>query len=66
MLAVNGDILATNGNDGNLAVTEPNSLLSATILLDRQGAGVLFGVTAVPRQGVYVVDDPTNTLDLLH
>jgi hypothetical protein len=36
MLAVNGDILATNGNDGNLAVTEPNSLLSATILLDRQ------------------------------
>ena len=29
-------------------------------------AGVLFGLTDVPGQGVYFVDDGTNTLDLLH
>jgi hypothetical protein len=65
-LAVNGDILTTNGNDGNLVVTKPNGVQSATILLDPAGAGVLFGLTAVPGQGVYFVDDGTNTLDLLH
>jgi hypothetical protein len=65
-LAVNGDILTANGNDGNLVVTKPNGVQSATILLDPAGAGVLFGLTAVPEQGVYFVDDGTNTLDLLH
>ena len=65
-LAVNGDILTTNGNDGNLVVTKPNGVQSATILLDPAGAGVLFGLTAVPGQGVYFVDDGTNFLDLLH
>jgi DNA-binding beta-propeller fold protein YncE len=65
-LAVNGDILTTNGNDGFLVVTKPNGAQSATILLDPAGAGVLFGLTAVPGQGVYFVDDGTNTLDLLH
>jgi DNA-binding beta-propeller fold protein YncE len=65
-LAVNGDILTANGNDGNLVVTKPNGVQSATILLDPAGAGVLFGLTAVPGQGVYFVDDGTNTLDLLH
>ena len=65
-LAVNGDVLTANGNDGNLVVTKPNGVQSATILLDPAGAGVLFGLTAVPGQGVYFVDDGTNTLDLLH
>ena len=65
-LAVNGDILTTNGNDGNLVETKPNGVQRATILLDPAGAGVLFGLTAVPGQGVYFVDDGTNTLDLLH
>jgi hypothetical protein len=65
-LAVNGDIFTTNGNDGNLVVTKPNGVQSATILLDPAGAGVLFGLTAVAGQGVYFVDDGTNTLDLLH
>ena len=65
-LAVNGDILSTNGNDGNLVVTKPNGVQSATILLDPAGAGVLFGLTAVPGQGVYFGDDGRNTLDLLH
>ena len=65
-LAVNGDVLTANGNDGNLVVTKPNGVQSATILLDPAGAGVLFGLTAVPGQGIYFVDDGTNTLDLLH
>jgi hypothetical protein len=65
-LATNGDILTTNGNDGNMVVTTPKGVQSATILLDPAGAGVLFGLTNVPGQGVYFVDDGTNTLDLLH
>jgi hypothetical protein len=63
-LAVNGDILTANGNDGNLVVTRPNGIQVDTILLDPAGAGVLFGLTDVPGQGVYFVDDGTNTLDL--
>ena len=65
-LAVNGDILATNGNDGNMVVTKPTGIQVNTILLDPAGAGVLFGLIDVPGQGVYFVDDGTNTLDLLH
>jgi hypothetical protein len=65
-LAVNGDILTTNGNDGNLVVTKPNGRQIDTILLDPAGAGVLFGLIDVAGQGVYFVDDGTNTLDLLH
>lgn len=65
-LAINGDILAANGNDGNLVVTRPNGVQVDTILLDPAGAGVLFGLTDVPGQGVYFVDDGTNTLNLLH
>jgi hypothetical protein len=31
------------------------------------GAGALFGLAVAPRgDGVYFVDDATNTLDLLH
>jgi hypothetical protein len=65
-LAVNGDILATNGNDGNMVITRPNGIQRGTVLLDPAGAGVLFGLTDVPGQGVYFVDDGTNTLNLLH
>jgi DNA-binding beta-propeller fold protein YncE len=65
-LAVNGNILAANGNDGNMVITKPNGVQVGTILLDAAGAGVLFGLTDVPGQGVYFVDDGTNTLNLLH
>lgn len=65
-LAVNGDVLTTNGNDGNLVVTTPAGIQISTILLDPAGAGVLFGLTDVPGQGVYFVDDGDNTLKLLH
>ncbi len=65
-LAVNGNILTVNGNDGNLVVTRPNGTQIDTILLDPAGGGVLFGLTDVPGQGVYFVDDGTNTLNLFH
>jgi hypothetical protein len=65
-LAVNGNILSANGNDGNMVVTKHNGLQIDTILLDPAGAGVLFGLTDVSGEGVYFVDDGTNTLNLLH
>ena len=65
-LATNGDILTANGNDGNMVVTTPKGVQRTTILLDPAGAGVLFGLTDAPGQGVYFVDDGTNTLDLFH
>lgn len=65
-LAVNGDILTANGNDGNMVVTRPNGQQIDTILLDPAGAGVLFGLVDVSGQGVYFVDDGDNTLRLLH
>ena len=65
-LAVNGDILATNGNDGNMVVTKPNGVQTKAILLDPAGAGVLFGLVDVPGQSVYFVNDGTNTLNVLH
>jgi hypothetical protein len=65
-LAVNGDILTANGNDGNLVETTPKGTQISTVLLDPAGAGVLFGLTDVSGQGVYFVDDGDNTLKLLH
>ena len=65
-LAVNGDILTVNSNDGNLVRINPKGAQVATITLDSAGAGTLFGLTDVPGQGVYFVDDGMNTLNLLH
>ncbi len=64
-LAANGDILAANGNDGNMVRIRPNGTQKETVLLDPAGAGVLFGLIDVHGQGVYFVDDGTNTLDRL-
>jgi hypothetical protein len=49
----------------------PNGRQIAVKTLDRSGspagAGALFGLAVAPRgNGVYFVDDATNTLDLLH
>ena len=69
-LAVNGDVLTVNGNDGNLVQTTPRGIQVSTTVLDNTGnppgAGTLFGLTDVPGQGVYFVDDGSNTLNLLH
>ncbi len=68
-----GDILTTNGNDGNVVETTPGGAQVAVRLLDNTpptptgGAGTLFGLAVVPGGGgVYFVDDGDNTFRLLH
>jgi hypothetical protein len=69
-LAVDGDVLTTNGNDGYLVETRRNGKQESKTLLDDTGnppgAGTLFGLVDVPGQGVYFVDDGSNTLNLFH
>ena len=73
-IAPGGDILTTNGGDGNLVETTPAGKQVAVKMLDTSpappgpnGNGTLFGLAVAPDgSGVYFVDDGTNTLDLLH
>ena len=73
-MAPNGDILTTNGGDGNLVETTPAGTQVAVKTLDTtpappapNGSGALFGLAITPdHNGVYYVDDATNTLNLLH
>ena len=69
-LAVNGNILTVNGNDGFLVETNPKGVPVFTTLLDNTGnppgAGALFGLIDVAGQGIYFVDDASNTLNLFH
>jgi sugar lactone lactonase YvrE len=73
-MAPNGDILTTNGGDGNIVETTPAGAQVAVVTLDSTpappglpGSGALFGLAVVPdANGVYYVDDATNTLNLLH
>jgi hypothetical protein len=63
-----GDILTVNGNNGYLVTTTPDGNQVSKQLLDSSGnppgAGALFGLTPVTGQGLYYVDDATNTLNL--
>ena len=69
-LSVNGTILTVNGNDGFLVETNSKGVQIFTTLLDNTGnppgAGALFGLTDVPGQGMYFVDDASNSLNLFH
>jgi len=69
-LAIDGDVLTTNGNDGYLVETTRKGMQEFKVLLDDTGnppgAGTLFGLVDVPGQGVYFVDDGSNTLNLFH
>jgi len=69
-LGTDGNILTVNGNNGYLVATTPGGLQIATVLLDSTGtppgAGALFGLVPVKGQGIYYVDDASNTLNLLH
>jgi hypothetical protein len=71
VIAPNGDILTVNAADGNIVETTPAGAQVASFLLDSSGdppgAGALFGLAVTPgADGVYFVDDATNTLDLFH
>jgi len=66
-----GDILTVNSVNGNLVETTPMGAQVTIKMLDKSGspagAGALFGLAVAPHgNGVYFVDDATNTLDLLH
>jgi hypothetical protein len=70
-LAPNGDILTVNAGDGRIVETTPTGAQVAFQWLDTSGSppgsGALFGLVVTPnRNGVYFVDDATNTFGLLH
>jgi hypothetical protein len=66
-LAPNGDLIVTNGNDGNAVEVSLQGKQVATRELVKNGAGALFGVTLAPGgQEMYFVDDGTNALEVAH
>ncbi len=70
-MAPNGNILTVNGGDGNIVETTPTGVQVAVKTLDSSGnppgAGALFGLAVTStNDGVWFVDDATNTLMLLN
>ncbi len=68
VLAPNGNIITSNGGDGNMVETTPAGQQVAVQTADEKtGAGSLFGLVIAPEgKGIYFVDDGENTLNLLH
>ncbi len=68
VLAPNGNIITSNGGDGNMVETTPAGQQIAVRTADKKtGAGSLFGLVLAPEgKGIYFVDDGENTLSLLH
>lgn len=67
VLAPNGNIITTNGGDGNMVETTPEGQQTAVQTADKKtGAGSLFGLAISPSGNtIYFVDDGENTLNLL-
>ena len=74
-IAPNGNILTVNAADGNIVETSPGGVQVAVHTLDTTpaappalpGSGALFGLAVTPdNDGVYYVDDATNTLNLFN
>jgi sugar lactone lactonase YvrE len=76
VVAPNGNIITVNGGDGFIVETTPFGTVANFQLIDNTpptppattplGAGALFGLAIAPHhQGVYFVDDVSNTLNLL-
>jgi predicted lipoprotein with Yx(FWY)xxD motif/sugar lactone lactonase YvrE len=68
VLAPNGNIITSNGGDGNMVETTPAGQQVAVQTADKKtGAGSLFGLVVAPEgNGIYFVDDGENTVNLLH
>ena len=68
VLAPNGNIITSNGGDGNMVEITPAGRQIAVQTADKKtGAGSLFGLVIAPEgKGIYFVDDGENTLNLLH
>ncbi|HKS75312.1 MAG TPA: hypothetical protein VJQ82_19045 [Terriglobales bacterium] len=69
-LAPNGNLAVVNGDDGNIIEITPAGAQIFHELIDDtgdpKGAGALFGLAVVKNEGIYFVDDASNTLNLLH
>ncbi len=67
VLAPDGDLITTNGGDGNIVETTPQGQQIAVQTADKKtGAGSLFGLAIGPSgHSIYYVDDGENTLNLL-
>lgn len=73
-LAPNGNLLSVNAGDGLIVETTRTGAQVASFTLDTSGtppatpgSGALFGLATAPGgNGVYFVDDATNTLNRLH
>jgi hypothetical protein len=66
VLAPNGNIITSNGGDGNMVETTPEGKQVAVQTADKEtGAGSLFGLV-IKNGAIYYVDDGENTLRLLH
>ncbi len=71
VVAPNGNIITVNGGNGFIVETTPFGTVVNSQLIDNTppaplGAGTLFGLAIAPHhQGVYFVDDGSNTLNLL-
>jgi hypothetical protein len=62
--APNGDLLAFNGNDGNVVEISPSGRQVAKRTLIHNGAGDLFGAAITANgKGILFVNDGTNALD---
>jgi hypothetical protein len=63
-MAPNGDLIATNGNNGVATEITPQGHQIATATLVPNGAGALFGVViSLSGHGLVFVNDSTNALD---
>ena len=67
VLAPNGNIITTNGGDGNMVETTPAGQQVAVQTADKKtGAGSLFGLAISPTgKTIYYVDDGENTVQVL-
>jgi plastocyanin len=67
VLAPNGNIITSNGGDGNMVEITPAGRQVAVQTADKKtGAGSLFGFVIAPEdKGIYFVDDGENALNLL-
>jgi hypothetical protein len=66
VLAPNGNIITSNGGDGNMVETTPRGKQVAVQTADREtGAGSLFGLV-IQNGAIYYVDDGENTLRRLN
>jgi hypothetical protein len=68
VLAPNGNLITSNGGDGNMVEITPEGQQVAVQTADtKTGAGSLFGLVISPSaNSIYYVDDGENTLNVLH